>query len=229
MYFTNVAIIPVNKSLSCLLSGFIILVLFTSAVGSRMAHANMPPPVQGPATPDNTNTPPADNTNTPPADNTNTPPADNTNTPLSPTTTPSAPPCDPQTDTNCTPSSSSTSPSTPAANCDPNDFPIDPSCIASFLPPTSAPAANCDPNDFPIDPSCIASFLPLPPTTQPTNPTSPDCKADPTCESRTQLKSLSNYCDTHQTEAFCQMLSGSSTGTGGSPVNNPADNKKNKQ
>ncbi|HYT01969.1 MAG TPA: hypothetical protein VEL70_03595 [Candidatus Acidoferrum sp.] len=43
------------------------------------------------------------------------------------------------------------------------------------------------------------------------------------------MKSLSNYCDTHQTEAFCQMLSGSSTGTGGSPVNNPADNKKNKQ
>jgi hypothetical protein len=69
----------------------------------------------------------------------------------------------------------------------------------------------------------------LPGETQPTNATSappqpdsglPNCTADPTnafCKSRAQLQSLSNYCDTHQTDAFCQMLSGSNT----SPTTQP--------
>jgi hypothetical protein len=39
-----------NKNVSFLLSGFVVLVLVTSALGSRAAHGNnMPPPVQGPS------------------------------------------------------------------------------------------------------------------------------------------------------------------------------------
>ena len=47
MYHTNATIIPVNRNLSCLISGFVILVLLTPALGSRVAHADMPPPPAG--------------------------------------------------------------------------------------------------------------------------------------------------------------------------------------